>query len=338
MVYRRLKEYGVRLTMRQMAGHLAYSITGSLDCAEIHKQAVAAKQPQPMENLFSNRFFGHKGVLFDTQAGRLATIQYLAQYEMGSSPFPGFDRKIWASGDELQHLLPGSLQEMGKVFQRMVKKGLEKRRTRQAVRRFIYMFAGLENRKKALASFVDSQMLIPAEQWQSSSGPGRKERADLLRQILHVLQEEYTGFQLGANIKSSHIYITLRHRDEGYLQNVQLLLASIPLKGFSLEWRQTNKQFKPYRYILILKESLSKAEMPLDLPFLDFVLMRDMGEVGQRLELGYKDRLERFKSQILTDPAYTSEQGEQLDLVELDRTGNIRTRTILIENQKLQVT
>jgi hypothetical protein len=199
------------------------------------------------------------------------------------------------------------------------------------------MFADFGLEERALSSFLDSQMLISVEKWQQNGGPSRKEKSDLLRKVLHVLQEEYTGFKLGANSETNQIYITLRRRQEGYRQSVQLLLAEIPLASFSLEWRQTNNQFQPIGHLLILKEQVSGAEMPLDLPFLDFVLMRDMGEVGQRLNPGYKDRLEKFKSQLLSTPNYKFDTDERIELLELDCTGKLNTKSLLVEGQQLQV-
>jgi serine/threonine protein kinase len=338
MIYRRLKEYGIRLTIRQITGHLAYSLTGGLDCKIVHGQAVAASPPHPMDGLFSNHFFGHKGVAFDKQAGRLAAIQHIADLEMGSRPFPKFDHKLWSDGDNLQ--CPLLVEELGTIAKQILgqlKNGNPTRRIRQAVRRFYYMFADFGEQERALSLFLDSQMLMAVEKWQQSGGPNRKEKSELRQKILHVLQEEYTGFKLGENLKASQIYITLRRRQEGYRQSVQLLLAEIPLESFSLEWRQTNEQFQPTGHVLILKEKVSGAEMPIDLPFLDFVLMRDMGEVGQRLNPGYKDRLEKFKSQLLSNFNYKADTDERIKLLELDCTGKLNTKTLLVEGQQLQV-
>ncbi|MBV5329693.1 MAG: protein kinase [Chlorobium sp.] len=338
MIYRRLNEYGVRLTIRQITGHLAYSLTSGFDCEIVHDHAVAAAPPNAEDGLFSNSFFGHKGIVFDKQANRLAAIQHIAELEMGSSPFPSFDRKLWSDVDDLQLLLPNEdFQTVANRIAGQLQTGIPTRRIRQAMRRFYYMFADFGLEERALSSFLDSQMLISVEKWQQNGGPSRKEKSDLLRKVLHVLQEEYTGFKLGANSETNQIYITLRRRQEGYRQSVQLLLAEIPLASFSLEWRQTNNQFQPIGHLLILKEQVSGAEMPLDLPFLDFVLMRDMGEVGQRLNPGYKDRLEKFKSQLLSTPNYKFDTDERIELLELDCTGKLNTKSLLVEGQQLQV-
>ena len=339
MVYRRLKGYGVRLTMRQIIGHLAYSLTGGLDCKDIHGHAVSAAPPHPSDNLFSNRFFGHKGSHFDAQAGRLTAIQHIQTLEMGSKPFLSFDRDLWnETGDLHLTLADDGLKTMVQQLRQNLRRDNNSRRIRQSIRRLYYLFAEFGERESTLPFFLDSQVLLSVQKWLASGGPGPKEKADLLRQILHVLQEEFTGLQLGANIRLSHLYITLRRRQEGYRQSVQLLLAQIPLASFILEWRQINTEFPPFNHSLVLKEQVSGAEMVLDIPFLDFVLMRDMGEVGQRLNPGYKDRLEKLKSDLLRSPHYNNKENEQqFTLLELDRTGNLNTRSLLVENQQMQV-
>jgi hypothetical protein len=199
------------------------------------------------------------------------------------------------------------------------------------------LFAQFDKRDCAMSSFFDSQMLMALEKWQLSGKPSLMETSELLRKILHVLQEEFTGFKLGANVNDGSLYITLRRRQEGYRQNVQLLLAEIPKSSFSLEWRQTNKQFEPFGHILLLKAKYTPAEMKLDLPFLDFVLMRDAGEVGQRLNPGYRDRIEKFKSDLMNDTNNNAGQDQKLKLIELDSSGHFNTRTLVIDNKQLQV-
>ena len=341
-IYRRLKEYGIRLTMRQLTGHLVYSLTGGLDCLTVHSQAASPMPPEKMDIFFSNRFFGYTGVGIDEQANPMAAIQHIRELEMGSKPFPALDRVLW---NQESDQLPVLSEELAKTVQPFLKtindkkansNSLGVRQNRHAIRRLYYIFGDFPKKLSSFVpQFLDSQMLVETEEWQNGTGPQSMRRKQLLRKILHVLQEEYTGFQLSENHQASNLYITLRRRSEGCRQSVQLLLAQIPLSSFTLLWRQLNQQFEPKRYILILQERFSQYELPLDLPFLDFVLMRDMGEIGQRLHPGYRDRLERFKTQLLEHSGYKT---EQLVLLEMERNGKLKTRSLEIHEQVLQVT
>ena len=341
-IYRRLKEYGVRLTMRQLTGHLVYSLTGGLECLTVHSQAASPMPPDKMDIFFSNRFFGYTGVGIDEQANRMVAIQHIRELEMGSKPFPALDRILWSQESDQLPVLSENLARIVKPFLKAANdkktnsNNLEVRKNRHAIRRLYYIFGDFP---KKLSSFIsqslDSQMLVETEEWQDGIGPQSMRRKQLLRKILHVLQEEYTGFQLSDNHQASNLYITLRRRNEGCRQSVQLLLAQIPFTSFTLNWRKLNQEFEPTRYVLILQERLSGKVLQLDLPFLDFVLMRDMGEIGQPLHPGYRDRLERFKTQLLEKAGFPT---EQLVLLEMKRNGKLKTRSLEIHEQILQVT
>ena len=341
-IYRRLKEYGIRLTMRQLTGHLTYSLTGGLDCALVHSQVASPMPPEKMDIFFSNRFFGYTGAGIDDQANQMVAIQHIRKLEMGSKPFPALDRVLWSQESEP---LPVLSDDLVRSVQPLQKKTNDKkansanqevREIRQAIRRLYYIFGDFSKKLSSfIPQFLDSQMLVETEEWQDGTGPQSMRRKQLLHKILHVLQEEYTGFQLSEKHQASNLYITLRRRNEGYRQSVQLLLAQIPLSSFTLHWQQLNQQFEPKRYVLILQEKMSQYKLMLDLPFLDFVLMRDMGEVGQRLHPGYRDRLERFKNQLLEFSGYKI---EHLILLEMERNGNLKTRSLEIYEQHLQVT
>lgn len=342
LAYRRLREYGLRLTMRQMTGHLAYSLTGGWDCAMIHEHAVSPVPPEPLDIFFSNRFFGYTGTGVDEQAKRMPAIQYLLDLNMGSKPFPALDRMLWSQESDELPVVPANL---ARIFQPLLESTQQKnddfasltiRETRMAIRRLYYVFCNEfpEVLSNFLPEFLDSQMLEQSEVWQAGKGPQTIFRNQLLRKILHVLQEEYSGFQLSETEQEHYLYITLRRCTEGYRQSVQLLLAEIPRSNFTLQWRSLNQEFKPIRYVLILVEKSSQSELRLDLPFLDFVLMRDMGEIGQRLNPGYKDRLERFKTQLLE---YFEGENELLKLLEMNRDGTLQTRGLEIHDQQLQV-
>ena len=342
LVYRRLREYGFRLTMRQMTGHLAYSLTGGWDCAMIHEHAVSPVPPDPLDIFFSNRFFGYTSTGLDAQAKRMPAIQFLLGMNMGSKPFPALDRMLWSQESDEFPVLPANTARLFKPLLESTQQknddfsSLAIRENRMAIRRLYFVFCEEfpERLSNFLPEFLDSQMLEQSEAWQNGTGPQAIFRNQLLRKILHVLQEEYSGFQLSETEREHYLYITLKRRTEGYRQSVQLLLAEIPRSHFTLHWRPLNQEFKPVRHVLILVEKMSQAELRLDLPFLDFVLMRDMGEIGQRLNPGYKDRLERFKTQLLEH--YEGER-ELLKLLEMDRDGTLQTRGLEIHDQQLQV-
>jgi hypothetical protein len=149
-----------------------------------------------------------------------------------------------------------------------------------------------------------------------------------------VLQECYTGVHVPEHSAFHELFITLKRGNDDMRQSVQIILARIPLSNFALELQPINEQFEPRRYRLTLLEKYSQEPLVLDLPFLDFVMMRSRGEVGQQLNRAYLDRLERFKAALLQSEHYKL---KDLQLLELTNDAQLKTRRLIFDDDTLQV-
>ncbi|MBF0234884.1 MAG: hypothetical protein HQK65_17895, partial [Desulfamplus sp.] len=94
-IYRFLHEYGHRLTLRQITAHIAYSITGSLNCHEIAEFSSLPSPPEKADFLFHNNFFGFKGAQSAAESHRLIPVQKINTFSMGSRPYPPLERMLW---------------------------------------------------------------------------------------------------------------------------------------------------------------------------------------------------------------------------------------------------
>ena len=95
LAYRRLYEYGNRLTMRQMTGHLAYIIVAGLDCEDVQGMSKIALEQQYTHYLFFNRFFGDDGQHEVPEARQLLPIRKIREIELGIYLDPFIERYIW---------------------------------------------------------------------------------------------------------------------------------------------------------------------------------------------------------------------------------------------------
>ncbi len=332
-VYRRLYEYGSRLTMRQVAGHFAYSITSGLSCLNVAELFSKKPAQEPTAFHFFNRFFGFKGNTLDENALRLHALAYLIPLEMGTKPFPPLERQLWLKEGQLIPNLPESLDG---IFNQLKNEVLfstnhSPSRVRQQMRRLLYIYGDHDTDQAFIASFVDSPMLMEFMKWRFSQyDPASLTMTELRRNILRVLQEQYTGVQLAANYAATYLYITLKRGNEELWQTVQILLAQIPLSNFSLVFRN-NKRSVP-----TLVEKESNEMLDLELPFLDFVILRSMGEIGQKLDTGYTDRLKRFKAGLLKFWGHRMQT--DLVLIETGSDADFKTYQIAIKKNTLQVT
>jgi hypothetical protein len=98
LIYRRMFEYGERLTLRQMSAHLAYIITSGLTCEYISELAI---NPSSLDTkfMFFNRFFGDDGISPDPIAHQLKAVRAISNQEFGSRPCPSVERKLWVQSE-----------------------------------------------------------------------------------------------------------------------------------------------------------------------------------------------------------------------------------------------
>ncbi|HQJ51928.1 MAG TPA: protein kinase, partial [Anaerolineae bacterium] len=155
LIYRRLYEYGVRLTLRQMTGHLAYSLTGGANCRAILSRSDLALDDTVVQALFSDLFFGERAACPDDAATQLLAVRSVRNAEFGVELDPWVEKDAW-SGDGLGRWLGGSagdiLHEVTQAIDR--DRGIG----RLQARRLLYFFGELDSadERRFLAAFLRS--------------------------------------------------------------------------------------------------------------------------------------------------------------------------------------
>ena len=81
---------------------------------------------------------------------------------------------------------------------------------------------------------------------------------------------------------------------------------------------------------------VDKAELELDLPFLDYVARRYQGEVAEELSVFYLDRLQRFKI-ILLENINNNTGEEHMELLSIAGSRNFEIISIKIDHDSLEV-
>ena len=122
------------------------------------------------------------------------------------------------------------------------------------------------------------------------------------------------------------------------LQTSQILLAKIPRDHFQIRLECINDVFGPKRYRLLLRDIYRDERLQLDLPFLDFVMLRHEGEIGQRLNMAFLDRLDRFKGSLLVH--YGPKSGDassELEVLQQLQGDQIEIRKLFFEKDTVRV-
>ena len=309
LAYRRLQAYGVRLTMRQLSEHLAYCLTGGLDERRLCRAEILEPCIGPRQHIY-NLFFGGHHARPDSSVADMAAIRGVHEQELGAYPLPCMDKKLW-------HALPADAVKLGlsplvaPFLQQLIRQGSTQENpsagaeARLQARRLLYFCAcpdSDELQKRLQQEFLQSPgVLLHAElHGQPRLDPSLKRH--LQNCLFHVLQEHFTGIHLPASSRRHSrdtLYITLNRPTPLLRQSVQTVLCTVSwLENFDL----CITRRKDGRFSLQLEGRRNLrdiAPLELTIPFLDYILRRYDGAVGDLPRATFAQQLDTLKAQIL---------------------------------------
>lgn len=349
LAYRRMYEYGTRLTMRQITEHLAYLVTSGIEEADIEEMRRKNVVPRKTEYMFFNRFFGDNGCVGHSSAQQMQAIIEIQGQGFGERPCPTWERRLWLRSHNQQFQL--GVDDCNSEFELLrahgsrsgndTRLGFTPDLAREQVRRMLYFLYDFNEQEQSyLSQYLNSPSVLRWLSWQKPNTPLDNNEKFLLEQrIYHVLQEHFTGVRLpeGATQNDRRLYVTLNRRRSEVRQSAQVVLAEVDWStATNLILEKSDNAAGGSRTDLILKgrDRINGASLRLTLPFLDYVVMRHFGELGEVLQTAYLERLERFKSQI-QKLASTSE--ERIMLVKLNTDHTFRRQHYSVGNGRLEV-
>jgi energy-coupling factor transporter ATP-binding protein EcfA2 len=313
LAYRRMYEYGTRLTIQQLTAHLAYLITAGMEYADIRQLAERVDKPLMSEFLFYNRFFGDNGHDLDQAAARMPVIREIRAQGFGERPCPATERHLWllTHGHDFTlgvPLVEGEFRSLRRYGAQNYEQddGLTPDQAREQVRRMLYFlheFSDASQGESFLRQFLGSLAILKWVRWQDEVARLSLDEADnFKKRVFHVLQEQFTGVRLpeiGA-AGQDHLYITLSRRRNEIRQSAQVVLVQIDYSNeFKMGLSACGQAEQRRDLILTGHGRLIGIRLTLTLPFLDYVLARHQGEIGNTLQAAYADRLERLKAELI---------------------------------------
>lgn len=198
LAYRRMYEYGARLTLRQIIAHIAYIITAGLNYEDIKKILETPEKPMMSKFLFFNRFFGDDGTEKDTTVSNMRAVKQIGIQGFGVKPCPSLERHLWLlkTGGGFP-LGVGPLEE---EFNKLryygahffpQQEGISPDQAREQVRRilfFLYPFKDDNSKEEFLRQFLCSNTLLKWLKWQSQVDDiGLDERNHMHQMLFRVL-------------------------------------------------------------------------------------------------------------------------------------------------------
>jgi hypothetical protein len=350
LAYRRMYEYGTRLTLRQITEHLAYLVTSGLEEADIADMRARGLTPLKAEFMFFNRFFGDNGKTDHAAALQMRAVQEIRRQGFGERPCPTWERKLWLKLRDRNFRLEVEdcdaefelLREHGSGPGNDNRPGMTPDQAREQVRRMLFfLYAFTKDNTSFLKQFLNSPTILRWQQWQRDGAHLEMTEKNVLEQrVYHVLQEHFTGVRLpeGSRGHDRRLYITLSRGKNDIRQSAQVVVAQVDWSNeTALELVQRTNVAGIARTDLELqgRGRIKDARLALTLPFLDYVLMRHFGEVGEMLQAAYVERLERFKAQIQD---LATESPAHVMLVRLKTDHTFRRQQYTVREGRLEVT
>ena len=344
LLYKRLYEYGQRLTMRQMTGHLAYALTGGLHCRDVASMSIMARKQHIWRSGFFNRFFGDDGSNIIPEATKLVPVRVIREAGFGAKLIPSFERKAWLKEETFKILN----QDARNIYEEMLKgfspKAISNPIFRQQIRRLVYFYGRFtdEEERAFIPVFLDSPMLLDyLEITDSENPPSQAHLRKLCIKVLHILQEHFTGFRLPEdswkNMKD--IFITLKLPEN--VTAVQMVLARFRDDDFNLvvEPRyQYDKASGGSRMFVLQYMTLPNVRLTLDLPFFDYVARRYDGDMTYQLSAYYSNRLDDFKAKLLqADTSSFRKKTNSLQLMRIRPDRGFDELNLLVSEDELEV-
>ncbi len=345
LLYRRLYEYGTRLTIRQLTSHLAYIISSGINAANVHKKMSQMKS----EYLFFNRLFGDDGKSPDAAASEMKAIVELKRQSLGTIFNSGIEMNLWLKPSV--HGTIRVLPEVKELFSDMRKKGMASltvsgagstpEQARRQLRRLLYFFVNDEVAdSQVMIDFLNSPNILYWQEWQQKGSVLEKAyRAKYTNMVFHVIQEHFTGVRMpeGMGTQDSRLYITLSRKQSEVRQSAQIVIAELDWsQSVILELdRSSNAAGAEYVELAIKGQGVLKGvTLRLGLPFLDYVTQRHYGEIGNLLNAAYKERLEHFKLQVLKK---TASLNDDMMLVRLRNDNRFKRQKFSLSDQAVEV-
>ena len=324
-IYRRLGAYGRRMTMRQIAAHLSFSLTGGLSCNQIRQDSNTAHR-----GVFSETFFGHGSALSPQAIDALSCLRQMEDMHFGILALPKFDQQLHEHKLEQIWNYPAQLNELKAHFDSRLG-GSQDGSARREIRRLIYMFGTpreeyIGEAEVFFNDFLQSPMLRKLRSWSEKRSFSGMEKQRFLRKVLGVLMEEYVGASVPRN-RDDSLFITLRRPDEKVFQSVQIILGKIPFDDFTIDLDDVTG-------LPVLEYIRTQAKLEIALPLLDYIVSKDKGELISVLDAIYGASLEQFRSELLEGVRLSN---DNISLLEVDAEGGLQTHkfTPIDSGQKL---
>lgn len=312
MIYRRIYEYGNRMTIRQLIEHFSYSLTGN-HCS-YHNYTFSN-----FKDLFFMNFFNPKA----SHIG-MTGVQLVNDSKFGYNIDSNWKRRIWIGSDSNVLKIDLGIKWFEDLFNIEKNHAATKRNEYSCrlsiLRALFFMNTAFDDSNYSwafLSSFLNSPGYRYFNQINKEGGVlPRSDKNHISKKIRHVVKEYFIGMKIpetSSYASQKEVYIAMSRNLSSLKQTTQVILTSF-------EWKDLIV-VKDSRgiYQLVLVTNIPNVSMPISLPFLDYLLSCHSGFITDPAFANYRKRLDNLRNSILKTSKTNDNSLMQLAYMDLSR-------------------
>ncbi|MDQ2087092.1 hypothetical protein RBH29_11715 [Herbivorax sp. ANBcel31] len=311
-----------RLTIRQMLSHISFSITGNLNCNEVHSKFENSREGI-FDYAFSNLFFGYKGYKFIKNSNNIKAIRELRKLNLDEialvedynlfvkEEFDIFDNE---TQDLLETTLKNNIEALSIENEGSVK-------LRRSFRRFYILLSNLEEEFEFLISQVFSDTFNMYFDLKKKKSLNYNIKAKLKDIIFEALYKIYLGIH---PIDSDKLYLTLKKNYDD-TQNVQLILGELSKTDIDILQKQIPDMITESgkSYETFIKFGSNVPLYKLDLQTLDYFNKIREGAIFTSLNPSFTFGLMKLKTNLIRHYRYNSDEEIKLLVIRKNKIDKI---------------
>lgn len=312
LMYQRLFEYDNRFTLRNFIEHFSYIITGNLKLED--------KVNNPDEYLFYNNVFG-SFESFDKKdiiSNNITIIRNIRNQYFGTNISPTWKRAVWNKTDNT--IYENIFEPFQPYFSYCRENGYSNGQNINRIKlyRLIYFLISPSCMNDVfLNSFLNSPGLSLWRKIQNNNNLTNTENIALFNNLRHTIKEYFAGLKLPANETGENkdkVYVTMSRR-KNIRQSAQVVLGQFSWVNDTKVKIDVYKDFRGRNQfrLLRIKETSNKSfksadftnddciSLLLPLPFLDFLLNANSGNLLDQNYQYFQKRLDFFKNEMIAN-------------------------------------
>lgn len=314
-------EHDRRATIRQISAHIAYSLTGGLECGVISRNRFRS-----IDYLFSNLLFGEGKMNNKYVANQIRGIKMINDLGIDSMT-SSFDYSLYVQKDYKNLFIND--EELNKVIaylDTVSDKKINDSVKRRMLKRLLLVFLrDIDNEREKLYRDIFSAYYPEYLYFRNGSlKPSQK----IKNMILQALRITFAG----QGKENEPIYLTLRRSGES-IQNVQLLIGRINIDDLYIKVIKSSASEISSENIYQIELHYNKKQIKLSLPLLNYFEKITKGMIITQVDPLLSYGIESLKSELLSVCHLSNTGGNEIEMLVRTDSG-CKKYEICIETNK----